>query len=161
MQRHGFVISIINEKVEIILNNRETENSCTIKQTGSEAVQNAGCSGGTNCSACSGCGFAKQDSGLFVVNGNKIIALNKTGKTLKRGDRVIVEINEKKVKKQAVFSVIFPIFFSVLFLVIASSFFKTEGARISGFFVGLAIGIGSAFLFNKISGEKNLPEVLD
>ncbi len=169
MQRHGIVVSVKQEKVEILLDNSQTENSCTISQTINKTATGAGsfsetnctgCTGGTDCTACSGCGFAKNDTGLFVVNGNKISALNKSGKTLKRGDKVLVEINEKKIKKQTIFAIIFPLALSVLFLVAASHIFKSETARVLGFFLGLSLGIAGAFLTNKTLGERALPEVI-
>nr|WP_253679024.1 SoxR reducing system RseC family protein [Treponema sp. OMZ 788] len=118
MQRHGIVTSVLidknTEKINIDLDNSQTEDSCSIKQKNCYAVK--------NCATCGGCGFAgkNKETGLFAVSGNKITALNKSGRNLKKGDKVIVEIKENQTRIQALSSVILPI---LLAFILSLSFY--------------------------------------
>ncbi len=160
MFKRGRVISVITgksktEKLEILLDNSETETLCAI----------APVSGNTgsvrNCLSCTGCSAGKNRSGLFAVTGNKITALNKTGKIFRPGDVVAVIVEPGKVKLQAFFSIFIPLFLAVVCAVVFYSFFKTEIAGIGGVFFGMLLGAVSAILIKNFLGEKMLAEATD
>ena len=158
MRKSGTVISILKDKKSgvqrfgLILDNSETEEACSINTDGNQVK---------DCASCSGCGFSKQKKGMFVVTGNMVTAVNKSGKNIHIGDSVQLEIQESKAKLQAVFSVFVPALFAAAAAYIFYSFFKTEIASISGLFLGLALGGTAALLIKKIAGDKSLPEIAE
>ncbi|UTC61507.1 SoxR reducing system RseC family protein [Treponema sp. OMZ 787] len=158
MQRNGIVTSVLidknTEKINIDLDNSQTEDSCSIKQKNCYAVK--------NCATCGGCGFAgkNKETGLFAVSGNKITALNKSGRNLKKGDKVIVEIKENQTRIQALSSVILPIFLAFILSLSFYFFFYTEKAIVGGLFLGLIMGTALAFPLKNKMGDKALPQVI-
>ena len=121
MRKSGTVISILKDKKSgvqkfgLILDNSETEEACSINTDGNQVK---------DCASCSGCGFSKQKKGVFVVTGNMVTAVNKSGKNIHIGDSVQLEIQESKAKLQAVFSVFVPALFAAAAAYILYSFFS-------------------------------------
>ena len=123
MRKSGTVISILKDKKSgvqkfgLILDNSETEEACSINTDGNQVK---------DCASCSGCGFSKQKKGVFVVTGNMVTAVNKSGKNIHIGDSVQLEIQESKAKLQAVFSVFVPALFAAAAAYIFYSFFNNS-----------------------------------
>ena len=159
MQRYGIDTSVWTdknnvEKINIDLDNSKTENACSIKQKDCYAVK--------SCATCGGCGFAgkNKEKGLLAVSGNKITALNNSGKNLKKGDFVIVEINENQTRIQTLSSVIIPILLAFVFSLSSYLIFYTEKAAVGGLFLGLLTGTALAFLLKNKMGDRALPQVI-
>lgn len=163
MRKYGTVISVIKEKngyekLGIVLDNSQIENSCSVSY-GMNICPSANEKTALRCAVCGGCGAGKKRSGLLSVSGNRIIALNKTAKNVKQGDTVEIEIDEKKIKLQALFSIIIPIMLSIIFAVSFYSFFKTEEALVWGTFLGFAAGGCLAICLKRFLGDTMLPVV--
>lgn len=159
MQRYGIVTSVWTdknnvEKINIDLDNSKTENACSIKQKDCYAVK--------SCATCGGCGFAgkNKEKGLLAVSGNKITALNNSGKNLKKGDFVIVEIKENQTRIQTLSSVILPVLLAFVFSLSSYLIFYTEKAAVGGLFLGLLTGTALAFLLKDKMGDKALPQII-
>ena len=159
MQRYGIVTSVWTdknnvEKINIDLDNSKTENACSIKQKDCYAVK--------SCATCGGCGFAgkNKEKGLLAVSGNKITALNNSGKNFKKGDFVIVEINENQTRIQTLSSVILPLLLAFVFSLSSYLIFYTEKAVVGGLFLGLLTGTALAILLKNKMGDKALPQVI-
>ena len=159
MQRYGTVTSVWTdknkvEKIDIDLDNSKTENACSIKQKDCSAVK--------SCATCGGCGFAgkNKEKGLLAVSGNKITALNNSGRNLKKGDFVIVEINENQTRIQTLSSVILPILLAFVFSLSSYLIFYTEKAVVGGLFLGLLTGTALAILLKNKMGDKAIPQVI-
>ena len=161
MRKSGTVISILKdkksglEKSGLILDNSETENACSINPE-------AGAHGAVkDCGSCGGCSLGRKSGGMFVVSGNMVTAVNKSGKRISIGDFVQLEIRESKTKLQAVFSVFVPVAAAALSAWLFYTLFKTELAGIGGLFLGLAAGGAGALLIKRILGDKSLPEIAE
>ena len=159
MQRYGIVTSVWTDKnnverINIDLDNSKTENACSIKQKDCHAVK--------SCATCGGCGFAgkNKEKGLLAVSGNKITALNNSGRNLKKGDFVIVEIKENQTRIQTLSSVILPLLLAFVFSLSSYLIFYTEKAVVGGLFLGLLTGTALAFLLKNKMGDKTLPQVI-
>lgn len=159
MQRYGIVTSVWTdknkvEKIDIDLDNSKTENACSIKQKDCSAVK--------SCATCGGCGFAgkNKEKGLLAVSGNKITALNNSGRNLKKGDFVIVEIKETQTRIQTLSSVILPILLAFVFSLSSYLIFYTEKAVVGGLFLGLLTGTALAILLKNKMGDKAIPQVI-
>ena len=159
MQRYGIVTSVWTDKnnverINIDLDNSKTENACSIKQKDCYTVK--------SCATCGGCGFAgkNKEKGLLAVSGNKITALNNSGRNLKKGDFVIVEINENQTRIQTLSSVILPLLLAFVFSLSSYLIFYTEKAVVGGLFLGLLTGTALAFLLKNKMGDKTLPQVI-
>ena len=96
----------------------------------------------------------------MAVSGNKITALNNSGKNLKKGDFVIVEINENQTRIQTLSSVIIPILLAFVFSLSSYLIFYTEKAAVGGLFLGLLTGTALAFLLKNKMGDRALPQVI-
>jgi len=142
------------EKIDIDLDNSKTENACSIKQKDCSAVK--------SCATCGGCGFAgkNKEKGLLAVSGNKITALNNSGRNLKKGDFVIVEIKETQTRIQTLSSVILPILLAFVFSLSSYLIFYTEKAVVGGLFLGLLTGTALAILLKNKMGDKAIPQVI-
>ena len=134
MQRYGIVTSVWTdknnvEKINIDLDNSKTENACSIKQKDCYTVK--------SCATCGGCGFAgkNKEKGLLAVSGNKITALNNSGKNLKKGDFVIVEIKENQTRIQTLSSVILPVLLAFVFSLSSYLIFYTEKVAVGSLFI--------------------------
>lgn len=163
MRKYGTVISVTKEKngyekLGILLDNSQIENSCSISY-GINACPSVKGKTAQRCTVCGGCGAGKKRSGLLSVSGNSVTVLNKTGKSIKIGDTVQIETDEKKIKLQALSAIILPIMLSIICAVSFYSFVKTEEALLGGFFLGLAAGVCLALCLKKFLGDKMLPAV--
>lgn len=165
MLKKGKVISVLagKNKLEIILDNSETENLCSISAPYSANGENSGLCG----CGCKGCSFScngseeKKRTGLFAVSGDRITVLNKTGKNFRLGDTVTVKADRKKTGLQAFCSVFIPLIFSLCCAIILRAVFKTEGSLILGVFLGLFLGALSAFSIKTVLGDKMFLEIED
>ena len=96
----------------------------------------------------------------MAVSGNKITALNNSGRNLKKGDFVIVEIKENQTRIQTLSSVILPVLLAFVFSLSSYLIFYTEKAAVGGLFLGLLTGTALAFLLKDKMGDKALPQVI-
>ena len=163
MRKYGTVISVIKEKngyekLGILLDNSQIENSCSVS-CGMNICPSVKEKTERRCAVCGGCSAGKNRSGLLAVSGNRITALNKTGKNIKAGDKVEIETDEKKIKLQTLSSIILPILLSIIFALSFYFFLKTEDALLAGTFLGLAAGVCFALCVKKILGDIMLPTV--
>lgn len=160
MRKSGRVIAVVDDKTtgtkkySLILDNSATEESCSIKIKDKNSIPIK------DCASCSGCGMGKKQKGLFAVSGNRITAINKSGKEIHTGDIVQIQIEEKKTTQQAFFSIFIPIIFAFSISLFLFSIFKTELSVILGVFLGLTSGASLAVFIKKITGDKALPEII-
>ncbi len=160
MRKSGRVIAVFEDKTtgakkyNLVLDNSATEESCSIKIKDKNSIRIK------DCSSCSGCGMGKKQKGLFAVSGNRITAINKSGKEICTGDIVQIQIEEKKTQHQAFASIFIPVIFAVIISFFLFSIFKTELAVISGVFLGLISGACLAVFIKKIAGDSALPEII-
>lgn len=130
------------------LNNENIKSKCTVRE-GEDYIN-----------PCAGCNACSCDSeGLFVVTGNKVQALNQTGKKLKSGDLAILEVSKKLQYLQFFISFIVPTIFAVVGFILFTQFFCTELFGIIGVIAGLILGVVICVFYGKIKGNSGLPQV--
>jgi len=162
MQKTGIVIKAqkaIRKDYQILtvkLDNTEESELCSIKATDPRTACGCGCTGG-----CAGCGASSEETGLFVVTGNIICALNTTGAPIPLGKKITVEIPAAKALAQAAVAIGLPILLSALCYTLLFMKTQSENSALSGLFIGLGAGVILAFCINRIAKERALPQVVD
>ncbi|CEM63125.1 hypothetical protein DWQ65_06355 [Treponema phagedenis] len=110
--------------------------------------------------SCAGCNYEHAETGLFVINGNEVIALNKKGKSLSIGDAVTVITTKMQTLIQILISIIVPLFLAALGYGLIFRYTDNQGTAILGILVGLICGTLLAFLIKHVLGDRVFPEVI-
>lgn len=161
MEKTGRIISLPIRKrngAQIVTVEYDTPEAdlCSIKSTDSRT----GCSTGCGCGGCCSCGHGAQESGLLVVQGNIVHALNVSGKDLWIGNRVGVFISEKAALFQGICAVGIPLILSALSFTLIFLQTHNESLALAGIAGGLTAGAAIAFGINRIAKERALPQVV-
>jgi len=105
------------------------------------------------CKSCSGNSFCS-------TNGKVFSALNGENINLKSGDTVEIYLPPGQTIFAGFMVLIFPLLSFIVFFVAGSWLFNgSEGLGVLSGVLGLAVGFGITFQYNKISKQKNTPQI--
>ncbi len=113
-----------------------------------------------SCSSLSGGCKNCSSNSLCSTNGKVFSALNDKDIDLKSGDTVEIYLPPGRTVFAGFMVLIFPLLSFILFFGIGTRIFNiSEGLSVLSGLLGLVVGFGITYLYNKVSKRKNTPQI--
>lgn len=160
MELTGKVIGIKSDTkpqlVTVKLDKQAIKNSCTVRVD--SGADGTGCPA-SGCADCQGCS-QENATGVFVVSGDTVDAVNAMPRPVSEGDAVCLEIAKKEQVKQTIMSVLLPLILAALGFFGCLELFQHEAIGIIGLFAGMLLGMTLSLLYGRKRGTALLPRIV-